>query len=254
MKRFIYFLLALVFFTSCNEEADTLPNTSQKPANPAIDFSVIAEKNLQDKTSQVADIDQQLSALNIAESEIEKATDYKNSFLGLSERISQLNLLGNDFLGEGSYDFALMYYLISLQLAVSNDDIQKSAALYRNIALAYQHKGDYRKAAINLWHSLQLWSTLGDNARIAQVHNDLGVVYALAHDFMPLEYFDVDNSFALAFFESALDSRIAHSDSDGLYQSEYNITTLYGVWSDKLLSSNSSSDYLYAQDDPEDDL
>lgn len=253
MKRFIYFLLALGFLSSCNDEADVLPNTGQ-PAIISTDFSVIAEKNLQSKTSQEAYLDQQLATLNFSDNEIEKAVNYKNSFLSLSERISQLNLIGNEFLVEGNYNYALLYYLISVQLAVANDDIQKGAALYRNIALAYQHRGDYREAALNFWHSLQLWSSLGDNARIAQLHNDLGVVYALAHDFVALAHFNVENSFALAFFETALDRRIAQDASVGIQQAEYNIATLYGVWSNKVLGSNTSSDYLYAQDEHEDDL
>lgn len=257
MKRIIYFLLAFVFFSGCNNEADILPNSSQESTVSTNDLSVLAEKNLQNKTNQKVDIQQQLAALNISENEIEKATAYKSSFLNLSERINQLNLIGNEFLAESNYNFALFYYLISLELAVANSDIHKGAALYRNIALAYQHKGDYHKAAVNFWHSFQLWSMVGDDARIAQLYNDLGVVYALAHDFESLEDFDVENSLALAFFESALDSRIAQNDSDDIQQSEYNIATLFAAWSNKVLTTGRSRDndeFLYAQDDVEDDL
>lgn len=249
MKRFIYCLLAFGLFSSCNDETDVRPDLGQENIAPAIDFSVIAEKNLQDKPSQEADIEQQMAALNIAVSEIQKVADNKNASLSLSERINRLNHLGSEFLAESNYNFALMYYLISLQLAVDNEDAQKAAVLYRNLALAYQYKGEYQKAAINFWHSLQLWSRLGDHARKMQLYNDLGVVYALVHDFVPVEDFDVDNSYALAFFEAAL-------DGEGVQQSEYNITLLYTTWSNKALITNGrdNDEYLYAQDDVEDDL
>lgn len=254
MKRFVYFFLALGFLSSCNDETDVLPSTDQQSTAVTTDFSTIAEANLQNKTNQEAYLSQQLAALNVSESEIEKVTEYRSGFLNLGEQIKQLNLIGNSFFAESNYNFALLYYLSSLQLAVANDDIEKAATLYRNIALAYQYKEDYENAAINFWHSFQLWDTIGDESRIGQLYNDLGVVYALAHDFLPAEDFDVEHSFALAFFEAALDNQIALNTSTGTPQAEYNITVLYGVWSDKGLGANQKDEYLYAQDDVDDDL
>lgn len=258
MKRFIYFLLALGFFSSCNNEADMLPNKIQDPATSTTNFSALAESNLQNKSSQLADIDQQIAALDISENDFYKVSNFKNGFLNLNERIKQLNLKGNDYFSENNYHYALIYYLFSLQLAASNNDIQKEATLYRNVALAYQHKGDYRKAVINFWHSFKLWKIINDNARVAQLYNDLGVVYALASDFKgSVDDFEVENSHTLAYFEAGLDGRVVLGDMEGISQSEYNINTLYAVWSDGAIVANGRSgndDYLYAQDDPDDDL
>lgn len=255
MKLFLYVLLLVCLVSSCNENAQDIAPSSQVMATS--DYSKIAQANLQNTANQEAYLSQQLSLLNLSKEEVEKASRgtsngfFKDSYKGL-------NNLGNLLFSQGSYDLALFYYISSLQILVFNDKLEAQAIAFRNIALTYQEKGDYENAAINFWQSFYLWEEIGDMSRQGQLYNDLGVVYALAHDFVPAENFDVENSTTLHFYESAIDIHTEINDLERVVQAEYNIDLLYTAWlgkeSNTITSKGEKDELQYAQDDVEDIL
>lgn len=257
MKHFLY-LLGLVFFiSSCDNDLTELTDTSTNQTVGNTNFAEVARSNIQSSTNQKAFIDQQNSKLSLSESEKSKALEtVANSLVIIEDLYKSYNNIGNTYYRDGNYDFALFYYLTSLDLKLQASDNEGLALSYRNIALAYQAKGDFENAAINFWQSYYLYDLLENASKKAQLLNDLGVIYDLAHDFVAVDNFDVENSLALDFYTQAIDLNESLSDLTGIAQSETNVELLFQTYSQKTNSTGSRTDIEPSrdQDDVEDEL
>lgn len=254
MKKIFYLLLIVSFISACNEKPENMVTPDQALAT-TVDFSTIAKANLQSTANQEAYLNKQLDLLDLSEHEIEKASkNASNNFISLKDSYKKLNNLGNQLFDEESYHLALFHYITSLQLSIFNGELEGQAIAFRNVALAYQQVGDYENAAINFWQSFYLWEKIGNESRKGQLYNDLGVVYALAHDFVPVTSFDVENSTALSFYDAALDLHHATNNAEKIAQVAYNIDVLYTTWLEKERSSIFKKGWRYEQDDVEDIL
>src|SRR5690606_24983333 len=89
------------------------------------------------------------------------------------------NNIGNIYRDILRYDDALSFYQKSLTAKTLLGDKEGMAITNRNMAYVLQLKGEYQKAKDSYWTSLYTWKALKNEDRMAQIYNDLGIVYDL---------------------------------------------------------------------------
>src|SRR5690606_34371663 len=89
------------------------------------------------------------------------------------------NNIGNLYRDILRYDQAILFYQKSLTAKTLLRDKQGMAITNRNMAFVFQLKEDYERAKDSYWTSLYTWKTLGNEERMAQLYNDLGIIYDL---------------------------------------------------------------------------
>lgn len=257
MKHFLYLFLFVVVLSSCEDNFNEVAVDDQKKETHPDNLSLIAQENILNKEFQKQYIQQQTNSLSLSDDEKSKSLNSStNGLLIVGDLGKAYNNAGNDFYREGDFEYALFYYLLSLDLKLVNGDNEGMAISYRNIALTYQTIGDYRNAAINFWQSYYLYEALEDTSKMAKLFNDLGIVYDLAHDFVGLEQFDIDNSQALTFYEQSINFSEGLNDNEAIIQVENNINLFYGTYLSKDIYQSNRTDIEVSrdQDDVEDEL
>ncbi len=258
MKHFLYLLVFAFIFTSCeNEHSEVAPSAADHTI-ASQDFAEIARLNMQNTASQQKYISRQNQLLALSENERSKALDPSSNASEIVDDVfKSYNNIGNQFYRSGNYNFALLFYLTSVELKLQGSNNESLALTYRNIGLAYEALGDFENAAINLWQSYLLYQSLGNASKTATLLNDLGAVYDLAHDFLPLVQFQVDNSMALGFYTQAMDLSESLGEEARIDQVQKNIGMLFETYSERANLVNARSGDLKVrrdQDDVEDEL
>ena len=257
MKHFLYLFLAVVVLSSCEDNLNEVTSNTQNQITAPENLSLIAQENIQNKDSQLRYLQQQNRALSLSEDERNKTLSSTTNGFKITEGLAKIyNNTGNDYYREGNYEYALFYYLLSLDLKLPTNDNEGMALSYRNIALTYQTLGDYQNAAINFWQSYYLYEALENASNKAKLLNDLGIVYDLAHDFVNLAQFDVENSQSLLFYEQSIDLSQALNDYEAIAQTENNIGLYYNTYLSKSSNYTSRTDLPVSRDqeDVEDEL
>lgn len=255
MRHFLYLLSFLLMFTSCNDNLPELEKSTQKQVIPE-NLSTLAQENIDNEASQKEYLSDQYNFLALSEIDrnklVDNAENGSEEGLGLSKKY---NNLGNEFYKSKNYEIALFYYLTSLDLKLDVGNDVGMALSFRNIALTYQAMGDYRNAAINFWQSYCLYKLQGDASRMAKLLNDLGIIYDLAHDFVHLKEFVLENSYALSYYSQSIDLSETFNNSEGVLQTELNIKSFYNTYLYRdTLAASRTDDVSRDQDDVEDEI
>ncbi len=257
MKHFLYLLVCVFIFSSCENDPSELvvKDAGQTLAGP--NFAATARANIQDAASQQNYLSQQNSLLLLSEAEKSKALASVSNASQLADDLyKSYNNLGNEFYRNGNYSIALFLYLTSVELKIQEADSESLALTYRNIGLAYEAVEDYENAAINFWQSYYIYETLGNSSKKATLLNDLGAVYDLAHDFVSSELFDVENSLALGYYTQSVELNETLGDFEGVAQAQANIGLLFETYSQKgnMINTRNRLEPSRDQDDVEDEL
>lgn len=255
MRHFLYLLLSVLMLSSCNDNLPELEKSAQSQVVPE-NLSMLAQENIENPTSQKNYLSSQADLLQL--SEIDKSKLLNTAANGSEEGVGlarEYNNLGNQYYKNKSYKIALFYYLTSLNLKLGTGDDLGMALSFRNIALAYQALGDYRNAALNFWQSYYLYELVEDSSRMAKLLNDLGIVYDLAHDFINLEDFDAENSYALSYYSQSIELNESSSNLEGVLQTEHNIESFFSTYLNRdTATSRTTGEVSRDQDDVEDEL
>lgn len=255
MRHFFYLSLSVLMFTSCN---DNLPEVEQAVQNQSLSENIasIAQVNINNVALQREYLSNQQKSLTLSENEISKLLNTSsNGMEGEVELAKEYNNLGNQHYRNENYEIALFYYLTSLDLKLETGHDSGLALSFRNIALTYQAIGDHRNAALNFWQSYYLYELLDDNSGMAKLLNDLGIVYDLAHDFVDLAEFDVENSYALSYYSQSIALNESFDNLGGVLQTEKNVESFYSTYLDKdMLTTSRTGDVSRDQDDVEDEV
>ncbi len=116
--------------------------------------------------------------------EYEKAMQYANDALSLSEKISfkkgiadSYNSIGIIYTRQGNYRDALKNHFASLKIRAEVGYKKGIAASYNNIGIIYYKQGNYPDALKNHFASLKIREELGDKKVIAFSYNNIGNIY-----------------------------------------------------------------------------
>ncbi|MBK8847120.1 MAG: tetratricopeptide repeat protein [Bacteroidetes bacterium] len=114
----------------------------------------------------------------------DKAMDYANQCLALSEQIGYEKGIGNAYnsLGtinnmKGDYLPALEFYKKALKVREQTGDKRSIAASYNNIGLVYTARGDFPVALKNLFTCLKISEEIGDKKNISSSYINIGNIY-----------------------------------------------------------------------------
>lgn len=174
-----------------------------------------------------------------------------------TNKVKALNQLGREYMNIGSFDSAIHYSNIALQLSIKLNFQNGMATSYSNKGQIYRVKGNSDKALENDFIALKIREEIGDKKGAARSYNDIGLVYwnqkmydkGLENEFTALEifkkisdkqgiansysfigqiYFDLGNyEKALVNHFLALEIRKASADKQGLAGSYNNIGLVY---------------------------
>lgn len=145
-----------------------------------------------------------------------------------TNKLNHLNKLGLEFYQAGSYDLALSYSNLTLQLCntinkgnispeISQNVLKIKASIYNNIGNVFKNKGNYSEALKNYNAGLIILETLGNKKAIAFYYNDIGNVYIDLGDY----------SKALKSFLTGLKIMESINDKKGIAKNLNNIGVLY---------------------------
>jgi tetratricopeptide (TPR) repeat protein len=171
----------------------------------------------------------------------EKAYGYANEMLSLAAKINAqkqigdaYNILGalnrseNNYVNDiTKYDNAIRFYKKSLTAKTWLKDREGMAITNRNIAFVYQLMKDYEKAKDSYWTSLYTWKKLGDKNRMAQLYNDLGIIYELILESKGAANYDVEKNIIYNLHLNALELNKISKNQKGMGWVYNNIATSY---------------------------
>src|SRR5690606_21033196 len=106
-------------------------------------------------------------------------------------------------------------------------DREGMAITHRNIAFVYQLLGEYEKAKDSYWTSLYTWKKLGDETRMAQLYNDLGIIYELILETRGSDSYDVEKNIIYNLHLNALELNKMNQNPKGMGWVYNNIATSY---------------------------
>ncbi|MBK7809795.1 MAG: tetratricopeptide repeat protein [Saprospiraceae bacterium] len=114
----------------------------------------------------------------------DKAIDYANQSLSLSEQLAYKKGIGNAYNNMGTifqskpdYLTSLEFYKKALKIREEAGDKKSIAYSYHNIGNIYRHLDNYPEALKNYFATLKIFEELGDKKGIANTYNNIGVVY-----------------------------------------------------------------------------
>ncbi len=115
----------------------------------------------------------------------EKALEYYMISMNLCVEIEDTlgiakvyNNIGNLYNYLKNYDIAIQYYNKSLGLKIELGDKQGIAATENNIGIINKARGMYQEALENFNNSLSVAKEIENNSLLAQVYNNIGIVYS----------------------------------------------------------------------------
>jgi signal transduction histidine kinase len=115
---------------------------------------------------------------------IDKAIDYANQSLSLSEQLgyktgigNAYNNLGSIFLSKPDYLASLEFYKKALKIREEAGNKKGIAYSYYNIAYVYRQLDNIPEALKNFFASLKIFEELGNKKDIANSYNSIGVIY-----------------------------------------------------------------------------
>ncbi|PZO34222.1 MAG: hypothetical protein DCE86_02690 [Flavobacteriaceae bacterium] len=187
MKKAFLFLVFCLFSTALS---------AQKQGQMLIDSLETALKNTKDKKSIVI-IKNKLSQ-EYSRVDPEKGKQLAKSAIEMAETIDFKNGLAEGYrcLGINTTDStAINFYRKGLAFAKETKDKQVLSVLYRNIAVYYIYRNDYKNGLDYSFKSLKLSEELGKNEEIAGTYINIGFIY---NDLK-------DRKKALEYFKKALD-------------------------------------------------
>ena len=116
--------------------------------------------------------------------DFDKAITIYQQCLGMAAQLKDSFRLGNSLIGIGiSYDEggrfeeALQYYFSALDVYEHIGNLKKAGGTLKNIGNTYRVMKNYPKASVFLQQALDMQYTRKDSARIADVLNDIGLIY-----------------------------------------------------------------------------
>jgi len=187
MKKGLLFLVFCLFSTVL---------TAQKQGQMLIDSLETSLKNTKDKKTIVI-IKNKLSQ-EYSRVDPEKGKQLAKSAIEMAETIDFKNGLAEGYrcLGINTTDStAINFYRKGLEFAKETKDKQVLSVLYRNIAVYYIYRNDYKNGLDYSFKSLKLSEELGKNEEIAGTYINIGFIY---NDLK-------DRKKALEYFKKALD-------------------------------------------------
>lgn len=87
---------------------------------------------------------------------------------------SVLTSIGNEFLGNGIYDSALVYFNRALEVAKSNE---LKAAVFNSIGVAYNYKGYVDSSLVYYTRALDLYEVANDTTRSAILEVNISIIH-----------------------------------------------------------------------------
>lgn len=163
----------------------------------AIDSLLALTKAANDTTK--ANLYNMIAALWAA-SDPEKNKEYGEKILNIGETsgIGKYKALGFFKLGIyyytiGQMDSATLYYSKALDLAKINNRVVLEAFIHQNRGLVYERIGEYENAIKENILSLKLFEKVKSDFSVANLKNNIGIIYLKQHDFVLAEKYFLES-------------------------------------------------------------
>lgn len=190
MKKFLLLIVSIFFVLKIAAQDKQLVDSLELKLKTFKEAKV--EKNSSDYSQADTTIVNILYALSKAYwgNNSEKAEDYANQSLLISEKLNYKKGIGNSYNSfgvindyKGNYTLSLTYYKKALAVFEEIGAKKGIATCYNNSGLIYTSQGIYSEALKNFFAALKLYEEIKDKKGISSAYNNIGNIYLYQRNF-----------------------------------------------------------------------